>query len=187
MAPDRTEKQSAIAPDAAARRRAFAAAAATVLAAAGLMLALGVPGEDNGSAPEPEPERRVVGPGAVTQLPPLERAPDAAELEDVRAAAAGFSRAFLARESGRFDAAVRRQLRASATRWTWRQLRRPVRVTPAWRPPPSRFEEVSGLTETSLPGVVEATVAYRRGGHQLYLSLLISREGGRWCATPRDI
>lgn len=188
MAPRLTEERREAALAAAARRRAFLAAAAATVAAAGLMLALGVPGEEDGSTTAPQPPRRVVGPDpAGRRLPALERAPDAAELGGVRAAAARFSRAFLARESGRFGAAVRRELRATAAAWSWRQLRQPLRLTPAWRPPPSRFVGVSGLSETSLPGVVEATVAFRRGGRLRYLSLLMAREGGRWRATPKDL
>ena len=188
MARRPTETGGQPALGAAARKRAFLLAAATVLAAAGLMLALGDPRHDDGSAAERKPERRVFGPdrGALPP-PPLERAPDAAELRDVRATAARFARAYLARESGRFAAAVRRQLQATASPGTWLKLRTPVRVPPASRPPLSSFERVAGLTETTRPSLVEATVAFHREGRQLYFSLLLSREGGQWRASLKGL
>ncbi len=188
MAHTPTEKGGEPALGAAARKRAFLLAAATVLAAAGLMLALGDPRHDDGSAAERKPERRVFGPArAALPAPPLERAPDAADLLDARTTAARFARAYLTRESGRFAAAIRRQLRATASPGTWLKLRQPVRVPPASRPPRSSFERVAGLTETSHPGLVEATIAYRREGRQLYLSLLLSREGGQWRASLKGL
>lgn len=171
-----------------ARKRAFFLATATVLAIAGLMLALGDPRHEDGSTTEQEPERRVVGPARGTQpTAPLERAPDAAELGEVRATAAQFARAYLARESGSFAASVRSQLRATASPGTWLELRTPVRLTPAARPPHASFERVAGLSETTQPGLVEATIAYRREGRQLYISLLLSREGGQWRASLKGL
>jgi len=109
MATDRTESQRRPALDAAARKRAFVLAAATTCAAAGLMLAVGLPRFGAGSDPEPAPRARkvVVGGDAAAQAPPpIERAPSKAELRTVRAAAARFARAFSDGIGHRFDVAV---------------------------------------------------------------------------------
>ena len=169
--------------DGSAGKRAFALAAAALAAAAGVIVTLGPSGGSGGPPPSAPPAR-----GRVLAPPSEEREPEPGlDLRAARAAAARFSVAFLARESGRMGAATRRALQTTASSTVWPLLRAPVRTTPAWQPAAASFERVAGLSETGSPGVVEATVAFRREGRRHYLSLWLVREEGRWRAAPRGM
>jgi hypothetical protein len=184
---DRTERGPERPLGDAARKRAFALAV-TLMAAAGALIVLFSPsGEGEDPAGDPPPERTVVMPsgdgGEAAAAPAL----DGADLGAARAAASRFAVAYLARESGRMDAAARRVLRQLSSPALWEVLRRPPRATPVWQPPLASFGQVSGVTETPFADLVDVIVAYRVERRRRYLTVRLSREGGRWRALPHGL